>query len=300
MISETPAQIFAFEDVAVYVTPENTKIVEWRLDRHFKFRSWPLQFFIEWARPAGEWTRLNPAAPLTDVCFYIDNNSYLCNTWDDIYYRVVAYDGVQTYASRPAHSMGALNRHTWLLARDLLRKEYLRLQKFIGTFGYLLRRREYGERCPVCIEFDIEDTANSQCTVCFGTGFVHGYYNAYPYWMDLSGTVDRKDVDIPFGVMDTQVRQGRGVAYPRVLPWDVWVHGSANSRFIVRSVTIGVDLQGVPLVYTPIELRQVPPTNIEYRIPMQVDYGSSSSSAGPEVADTTQGWRRGISVEEVW
>ena len=300
MISETPARIFAFSEVSVYVTPEDSKIVEWRLDRQFKFSNWPLQFFIEWAWPAGDWTRLNPEDPLTNTCFYVDNHKYRCSASDDIYYRVVAYDGVQEYASRPAHTLGQLNRHTWLLARDILRKEYLRLQKFIGTFGYLLRRREHGERCPVCTEFDIEDPVTSQCPVCYGTGIVYGYYNAYPYWIDLSGTIDRKDVEEPFGVVDNQVRQGRGVAYPRIHAWDLWVHGSANVRFIVRSCTIGADLQGVPLIYTPIELRAIPPTGIEYSIPMERGPDSSSSSGSSTIAEVVQGWRRGIAFEEVW
>ena len=297
MITEIPAKIFAFDEVSVYVTPENAKIVEWRLDRRFRFAGWPLQFFIEWAWPAGEWTRLNPTDPVTDSCFFVDTAAYRCAASDDTYYRVVAYDGIQDYTSRPAHTLGALNHHTWLLARDVLRKEYLRLKKFIGTFGYLLRRREHGEKCPVCAEFDIEDSGTSQCPICYGTGIVGGYYNAYPYWIDLSGTIDRKDIDEPFGVVDNQVRQGRGVAYPRVRAWDLWVHGSANRRFIIRTVTTGVELQGVSLVYTPIELRELPPSNIEYSIPMEASHGSSSSSGAVE---QDSGWRRGISHEEIW
>ena len=79
MSNAKPARIFTFSDVAVYITPDNEKIVEWSLHPRFEFKSVNIQFYVEQSRSSGEWTRLNPDDPITNMCVYLDETKYRCS-----------------------------------------------------------------------------------------------------------------------------------------------------------------------------------------------------------------------------
>ena len=289
-----PAKIFTFLSVEVYIVPGNQKIIEWRLNPHFRFKALPIVFFVEWARAGGEWTRLNPDNPV-DSCLYLDENNYRCSVVNDVYYRVVAYDGVDEYNSKPAHTFGVLDAESWLIARDIIRKEYLRLKKYVGTPGYILKKRNHGPRCDACADFDTEEIIDTTCEDCFGTGFLQGYYDAIPYYFDLTGVTSTKDVALPFSVVDDKARQARGVAYPRLDTYDLWVTADSNRRFILRRVAEVVALRGVPLVYQ-VEMRRVPATSPVYQVPL---YQPLLPDQDPAIVSES-GWRDGIDYMQPW
>ena len=279
----------AFNRVFVTVGPTAGKLVEWRLSPYYQQEAVTLQFYVEVARTTGEWERLNADAPIENLCYYTDTTGYRYNVSNDIYYRVVMMDGTTEHVSAPAGTMGALNRHDWLIAKEVLRKEYLRMKKGPGIAGYLLIRREHGEVCTACTDWDTEEVVNTLCTECFGTGKVHGYYNAYyPYYMSaISGPSSQKDVVAPFGTEDTKVVQRRAIAYPRLEPYSLWVAGDTDKRYVIRRVTIDSGMRSLPLIYS-VEMREIPMTGIEYQVPME-----QTVEGGPAEGDES-GWRLGI------
>jgi len=294
------ATLFAFDRVIVHVLPSNITVVEWEVNRHFIFNNPSLQFFIEVARSAGEFERLNPTAPVINDCMYADTNKYRCNMSNDIYYRVVAFDGVTEYTSHPEATMGVWSYRDLLIAKDVIRKEYVRLKQYIGTSGHLLRRRSHGPRCTECVDFDLGEPVSSTCGNCFGTGFEGGYYDAYsPYYLDLSGTTSIKDATVTTGTEDNKTTNARAVAYPRVGTYDIYVVESTNKRYVIRGVQTLVHIKGKPLVYT-LRLQELPAGDVAFNIPLQQSlsavYGSSSSPANI----TDGGWRDGISIQPVW
>lgn len=295
-----PARIFTFHRVEVYITPENGKIVQWWLDPRFEFKNPLVGFYIDWARTKGEWTRLNPDAPIQNACLYLDEDPYRCGMENSVWYRVVAVDTMNVeYASAPAHTYGEMTERDWRLSREILRKEYLRMRKYAGTFGYLLKLRTHGERCDECFDWDIEEPiAASTCEACFGTGYLKGYYNAIGFYMDLSGVRTGGDVNAPFGYEDVRIRNARAVAYPWIGTYDIWVHGSANKRYVIRSAVTGAEMRSIPLVYFPIELRLLPVSDIAYKVPMHQSLDPNDPEDAKFVSD--QGWRRGLASEEIW
>ena len=291
-----PARIFTFHRVEVYITPENGKIIQWWMDPRFEFDSPLAGIYIDWARTKGEWTRLNPDAPLQNMCLYLDEDAYRCGVENSVWYRAVAVDtNGKEYASAPAHTYGEMTKRDWLLARDILRKEYLRMRKFAGTFGYLLKLRTHGEKCKECFDWDIEEPiAASTCEACYGTGYLNGYYNAIGFYMDLSSVKVGGDTREPFGYEETRIRNARAVAYPWLGSYDIWVHGSANRRYVIRHAVTGAEMRSIPLVYFPIELRLLPVSDIAYKVPM-----SQPLEPGTQFV-SNEGWRRGIASEEIW
>jgi hypothetical protein len=290
-----PARVFTFSSVEVYLTPENEKIVEWTVNSRFEFKTSAVVFHVEIARSAGEWTRIT-TAPIQNTCVFLDTDQHRCSIDSDIYYRVVADDGTCEYPSSPAHTMGEMSRHDRVMAREILRKEYLRMRKTpAGTLGQLLRRREHGTRCTSCVDFDLEEPVGSFCTECYGTGFKRGYYNAIPYYMDVGVSSSQKDVTSPMGLQDNQTKTARCVAFPRISTYDIWVHTSANLRFVIRGVASVAEIRSVPLIYNT-QIRPLPVSDIVYQVPMD-----QTEEAPVEcVADTESGWRQGIAYDEVF
>ena len=284
-----PATIFAFDSVEVSITPNNTKLIEWRLNPHFEVaQAAHAHFFVEVSRAAGEWTRLNET-PVEDICIYVDTARYRCNLDNDIFYRVILDDGTDEYTSEPAATLGVWNLHDLLIARDLVRKEYLALKKYNGIEGYLLKRREHGVKCPDCRDWDIDLPTNSHCETCFGTGLTNGFYNAIPFYVNLGGVTSTKDVNEPFGTMDLKPRTGRCVAYPRLGTYDLWADNK-NKRYLVRKVVTEIEIKGRPLVYTAI-FHELSASRVEYSVPLE---------QSPPGSSTQGGWRSGISYMQEW
>lgn len=296
-----PARTFTFERVEVYVTPANEKIIQWWLDRCFPMDSAVPVFFIEVSRAAGEWERLNPDAPVADHCVYVDRTNYRCGKDNDVFYRVVAFDGTTEFVSQPEAMLGVWNKHDFLISRDVVRQEYLMLRKFTGTLGYLLKRRTHGVPCqnPACLDHDLKIPTTTACPNCYGTGFQNGYYNGLPYYIDLSAFSSNKDVTQPIGTTDNRSRLGRAVAYPRVDEYDIWVDADKNKRYVIRGeVERLVEIKGKPLVYK-LKLNEISVSNVVYRIPLEqnVPVPEGESSGSPDLPKQG-GWQRGISYVE--
>ena len=293
-----PAKIFTFSRVEAYVTPSDETVVEWELNPMFEFLGdrEPV-FYIEWSRAGGEWSRINTDFAICNACLYLDEDKRRCGYKSDIFYRVVAFDGDREYTSKPANTLGDIPLRDQRLARDIIRKEYLRMVKTsAGSLGHLLKKRWCGKKCTSCVDYDIDEPVSSACSTCYGTGIQKGYYDAIPFWVDLSGGGSNLDVKENFSLEDSQRYTGRCVAYPRLDTYDIWVHGSSNKRFVIRSIQVAASVRFVPLVYYPTEFSLLPRTDIAYTIPLT----QSSDDIEPGKADPSSGWRQGISYEDVF
>lgn len=299
---EDTNKIFVFHRVIVSVTPGAAQIITWELNPLFRPKGPFLIYYIEFAHALGEWTRLNPDDALVNECTYVDDNKRRCGLNNDEYYRIIAFDGIQEYASKPEPTLGVWNRHDWLIARDVIRKEYLRLRKFVGAQGWLLKRRKGGIPCE-CNDWDTGEPVNSFCDACFGTGIQGGYYNAIPFWLDIDAGPKAGDVSIPTGVVDNRSTTARAVAYPRLDTYDIWIDGDMNKRYVIRKVDSPVDFRGKPVIYNLL-LNQIPASGIEYSIPLEQSlediFGPAPSPdcvINPNLS--TSGWRQGLGEQEL-
>ena len=283
---------FAFKKVMATAAPGGGILVQWWMSSTYPMAVSDPVFYIDVATATDNWQRLNPDDPVQQVCMYVDEDSRRCGSMESIYYRVAAYDGVQEHLSQPRRLIGELSPRDYRIAREVVRKEYLRLKKYSGTAGMLYKRRTSGTRCPECTDWDVEDSPGiSQCTTCYGTGYVGGYYSGFPYWIDIGVDISTKDVNPPFGVTDKQLRTGRCVAYPSIDNYDLWAQEGTDKRYIIRRTQVASALKTWPLVYM-VELNSIPFSGIEYSVPEQQD-----DPAYPDLPATSskEGWRKGIS-----
>ena len=185
------------------------------------------------------------------------------------FYRVVYDAGDVSSTSMAEPAWGSLPKADWLVARDVARREQRRLEKTTaGTEGLLLKRMHYGGTCTRngCVDPDTGDVSSPDCSVCFGTGFVGGYYGGAPYWVDFSSGEDRDIQNNPsIGTVDDRTRYARALAVPLPATLDIWIDADGDKRYYVHRFWTLAEIRSVPLVLR-LELKLAPPSDVAYRL----------------------------------
>ena len=282
-----------FDRIIITTQPLGGTLISWGLRPGFRAAD-PFYFYVDFGRSGtDEWEALN-SSPIVNDCAYMDINQRYFDQLADFYYRIrlVLPNEVDPsthkhteFRSRPQQANGNWIKRDWLIARDICRKEYLlqRKRTNITARGYILKRKRWGTSCPQCKDFDTDEVSNSQCSVCYGTGFVDGYFNAIPYTITVDAVPHREfKQEGTVSMTNNIVLKGRAVAYPYMDTKDVFVRQDNGERFIIRSISNLAELGGIPLVVAP-ELRLAPTTDIVYQVPLTA-YLPSSSSTVPEEA----------------
>ena len=293
----TPLITFPFDTVVVHVSPSRDKVIEWTMNKRFRIQ-YPIKGFHIDISFGGEWLRLSEEL-IVGTCFYVDSDRYRCGLRDDIYYRVIAVDEMDNeYKSKPTWIYECWkNKQQWLIARDIIRKEYLRLTRLpVGVSGRLFKARQSGPRCTECTDWDTGEVSGPGCSTCYGTGFKGGYYNAIPYYMDLSGTSSQETETATFGVVDNKQRIARAVSYPIVNVGDMWAVDKTNQRFLINKVASVGETLIIPIVYQ-LYIAELPQSADAYKVPdhqpMDTLYEDTSNI-------TNSSFNEGITTNITW
>ena len=256
-----------FNRVWVLEGPNRTRLVEWRLTGLSALEN-PV-FYIEVAYGGGEFLRLNPTTPVTNVCYYELDVTLGSGTRPPDWYRVVMVDGLTTYTSQPAQVGTGIPRQRWIQIKEIMRLEYVRMRVGPGIPGYLLIRKEQGTKCTECLDDDTGGVIDSNCEACRGTGIIGGYYAPYyPYYISVDKPIAKeKTVMEPFATVDPKTLTVRCLAYPTVEPDSIWVDGYTGRRWIFQQLQVAADMLGVPLIYSA-ALNCIPATWAENTIPV--------------------------------
>lgn len=276
----------------VTIDPDNNKVIQWYLRDGYNFTS-PINFYVDWARSGGDW--INIAGPLSNVCTYTDAERYNWNKDRDLYYRVRFTDSAAVeHVGEPARAGdGFMVKHDYLIFRDILRKECLVLHKGNSMKGEYLRRKHWGTKCPVCLDFDTDEVTTSKCAVCFGTGFVGGYYESVklPVSMVANPKTDKKNDLGGLGTTDDQSITVRTLAFPYQDSFDLWTHYGNNDRYVIRQINPVSSYNGI-IIAVHMKLQKLPYTDIVYQTP--VDVTSQEDLVTPGLDN---GWRPNLEDE---
>jgi len=271
----------------VTITPEGYKLISWELTNYIGSPA----FYLDWARSGGDWTEV--AGPLANVCSYTDEEKYNWNKDRDLYYRIRFTDSAGEHVGEPARAGdGFLNKHDWLIFRETMRKECLLLSKYTGMMGEFLRRKHWGVKCPVCLDYDTEDIVNGSCPTCLGTGFVGGYYESIKMPVSEQELAKiNKNVMKGLGTMDDKSIVVRALAVPVQDSMDLWVNSANNDRYVIRNIITVVSFKGIPITVL-LKLQKLPYTDIVYETP--VDISSQEDEVTPGLDN---GWRPNLDNE---
>lgn len=261
-----PQDCGLFRRITVNTALPVGQFISWEMIRTFKGTP-PYNFYVDTAPTGSEdWTTLNKVAVVND-CMYYDPNKYNYSMGIDQEYRIRMVDGNgDVFYSNPFHPLGNWNNRDFLLAKELMRKEYLLQIKKTGIQGTLLKRRQWGTVCPLCLDFDTNEVTDNRCPSCFGTGFLGGYFKGIELWVTLSNLKRNKQIT-DLAVVDPFDRSGRCVAYPYLDTKDIWVNNQTNERYAISEPTNVAEIRGIPIVYTAM-FSKAPASSILYDVPL--------------------------------
>lgn len=300
-----------FSRIQIVTQPLGGTMIAWGLTPGFQAKG-PFHFFVDFGRSgSNEWEPVNQT-PVVDGCMLMDPSQRHYDHLVDFYYRVrlllpneldPATGLCKTYVSQPQQANGIWSKRDWLIAREVVRKEYLlqRKRTNLTAVGFLLKARRYGQVCANCVEFDTGDVQSKNCADCYGTGFVGGYFAGVDFRVIANAPWSRAfKADGTIGTRNDLVRTARAVAYPYVDVRDIYLRRDTGERFFVNTVETLAEVGGIPIV-VGLELRLAPVTDIVYKVPV---FGgssssspvSSSSSPSPAACD----WRTGLKTESDW
>lgn len=261
-----------FADISAWPTIEGGTRVDWTMHPRFGDPQ-PHIFQLQFGRTdnlqADDW--IDVGSSVANGYYAVDSQKRVYGTRQWTHYRIKLVTENATYISSARSLYGNLGRRYWNIAKEIERKEVLRLKNDAGQRGYLLKRRLFGEPCT-CLDHQTGEISNPQCSLCYGTGFLNGYYAPVPcVYAELSQQSHRSHVNTGGrGADDTApVVSGRFLARPQIYSYDVWVDKDTDMRWRIHTVKNIVELQGFPVVVQA-ELRLIQYSHPVYKIAMPV------------------------------
>ncbi len=258
----------------------NVFAVQWVLDRTF-IEPGPWTFtLLRFHNPTETESVGLEVATAQDAYLLEDRSADPGSFGVNLSYGVRLQDGNGViYESQRVTTQSYWGKRDWLLAREIVRKDTLLLQKKVGVRGWLLKRRITGDPCPRCVGPDGAIT-DPQCPVCYGTGVVGGYYPAYEYWVCMSASKRLVRLTSDKGLIAANTESAWGHAYPTVDPQDIWVNYHTGDRYRVQSeVAETVRHRGIPL-RIEMSLNLQPNSSSIYNVPLPADPGRPPCDVG--------------------
>jgi hypothetical protein len=256
-------------DTHFSVLTEQRVCVTWAMNEAFT-EPGPWEFVLQrgWSPTDDNWTDISSTS---DQPWLYDNYPVHTQYSVPVFYRIRLTDGNGiVYYSQAQSSTNHWERYDWTLAKEIVRKENMLLRKRTGTKGWLLKRRYFGDPCPVCRDPVTGELNQSECTTCYNTGITGGYYPAIEYWVAQEATRRMRKLDSNQGIISDTSENVRGLAYPAVEGNDVWVNAHTNNRYFIGGdvqvvarhrgvdLVLNLTLQDVPNL-SPIYMISVPP-----------------------------------------
>lgn len=244
--------------------------VSWRL--HSQLRdAGPYQFQLQFGRTsnpdADDWENVGPA--VYDTYYADDPKQRIYGMQNRAFYRVILTTGVADYYSQPTNIFDSFDFANSQRIKNLMAQESLRL-KTAGSEGFILTRRIYGEPCPVCVDLLTGESRKAGCTTCYDTGILGGYFEPYRcVWLEYTNKEIREHISEVGTQNDGPVVAARLLNQPVINSYDVWVDKSNDTRWIIHKIKSEVEVQGWPVILSPVEIRLAPFSDVIYKLPIQ-------------------------------
>lgn|GEM_PF-5305244 len=207
-------------------------------------------------------TLLNKA-PLTSPS-YFDTSSVNPSSFNQTFYTIEAILPSGAIARSPATTWAPVqNPWVFLRAKEIQRRENLFLSKFFGVQSQFFRKKFFGQRCTRCWNTQAEKVMDDRCTVCFGTGFEGGYWEAINVNLNYN-PVQNNSQYTPVGVAEPVQIQAWTTSVPTIQTFDLIFRIPDAKMFRVSSVQ-PTELQAVRVRQTLI-LTELDKDSIEYEL----------------------------------
>ena len=154
-----------------------------------------------------------------------------------------------------------------LYTKEILRQKRIVLEKFVGRKFFLLKRRTWGSHCNLCWDEILFRCTNPDCPVCYGTGWISGYFEPTPFFAMLTPAPQRNQI-MMFGEWKPSDTLLETLNYPPLVDKDVIVDDSGN-RWVVIQVQKTEKLGF--LLEQRVQLARIEYDDVVYSIPINYD-----------------------------
>jgi hypothetical protein len=233
----------------------------------------PYLFQLQWCRvradqDSPDWEDVGEQ--LEDTYVIQDNSKRMYGKFPSAHYRVKLLTGLNEYISRPTMVSGYIPPNDRWLLKAIVQEEMFRYKQISGTLGYLLKRRQSGEVCS-CVDKMERVVTNPDCIICYGTGWVGGYYKPYDctYAEFQTGDGFRNRIDENRATVQDGTEQVRMLNIPQVFSRDVWVCKDSDLRYSIESIRNLIEVRAVPIVLMPVEFRLFPFSDVIYKFTIE-------------------------------
>lgn len=213
--------------------------------------------------PEGPFEDLTPNG-FKDRYLFIDNSIPTAHRWRQLFYRVrVVQDSTQEFEESGSETR---EPEPDLIALEIRRHFQLLLREHAGRRAWVLPVRTFGTRCS-CFDANQKKKIRSGCRLCWDTTFVRGYLSPIEVFIDVNPSAKAQQ-DMTVGSTHQSNTTARLGYYPPIKPRDLIIEAE-NRRWRVGRQTqtehVRASLQQM------FELHEIPPSDVEYGIPLQTD-----------------------------
>lgn len=262
-----------FKGLSVMVlTIEHTSrvLVRWQLEPTSQNLQ-SVRFFVDRSENPLNFQQLNAdgISPYA-LSEYVDETANLIDLNKIYYYRVRAVElgpqgqSLQTFTSPHTTWDGDLD----LVGIYINEEHYFKFRWVTGVPVMIYKKRHDGTYCPNCWDKVLKRSTKSNCTVCYGTGKVGGYYTPVETWMEFEPDPKVEQV-VEWGLKQPSQSEVMALGYPLLTPDDLIVELKPNRfwkienvRYPEKSRTVTLQMAKVNAVY---------PSDVEYRIQVPED-----------------------------
>lgn len=154
-----------------------------------------------------------------------------------------------------------------LVALELRKHINLLMREFVGRRCWVFPIRTFGPRCPNCWDKVLGKKKFSQCLTCFDTGFLRAYLRPIETWIQFDPS-PKTQQQTNLGEQQQVNTTARLPYFPTVKPRDLIVEPE-NRRW--RVTQQNQTEQGRAVVHQEIQLHEIPRSDIEFAIPLNMD-----------------------------
>lgn len=284
---------YPIQRLVVYNVVPGTSHIVWDLHPNMKDPG-PYTYQLQVNRlpnnDSGEW--VDVGKPLTDVFQLEDSTTESHGYKLDKYYRIILTTTRGQYVSPIEGCFGQLHRYEWKLVQEILRKEMLRHNN-VSIPCVLLKKRTSGEICPHCTDGVIGGSHNSECTYCYGTGYLGGYYTPLQFQLiEIYPTqlMEKHEADnVTTLNMSIDRYEARAMGIPEICVDDIIVDLSTSQRFRVNGSQSISQLRRVPIA-RKLDLTLLPYSDPVYKVDIgipsyKIDKSTISKGCGYVLID---------------
>jgi len=245
--------------------------ISWRVEGHGDVLDYTFQMMRS-ESPLGPFEPLAP--PFEDQYLFVDNRLPAGYQWRQLYYQLRLTDkrsNEQTLFGPVAHEADPD-----IMALEIRRHIQLLMAEFVGRRCWVLPIRTFGPRCS-CWSTTLNKITRSGCRLCYQTGFIRGYWRPIEVWVQIDPSAKTKQTS-SLAVTSQANTTARCGYFPSLKPDDVLVEFE-NRRW--RVVKVSATEKGRAILHQELELHEIPKSDVEYSIPLNMDESLRNLWASP-------------------